>query len=74
MATNQFVVFTREFGKPLVKLQHGYNGHQIPEMQDREERFTSVINVKLSGEMSDTHLFSRWLKSCKLSSLVSCVK
>lgn len=49
MATNQFVVFTREFGKPLVKLQHGYNGHQIPEMQDREERFTSVINVKLSG-------------------------
>lgn len=34
MATNQFVVFTGEFGKPLVKLQYGYDGHQIPETQD----------------------------------------
>lgn len=37
MATNQFVVFTGEFGKPLVKLQYGYNGHQVPEMQDTVE-------------------------------------
>lgn len=37
MPTNQFVVFTGEFGKPLVKLQNGYNGHQIPEMQDTVE-------------------------------------
>lgn len=37
MATNQFVVFTGEFGKPLVKLKYGYNGHQIPETQQTAE-------------------------------------
>lgn len=47
MATNQFVVFTWELGKPLVKLQYGYNGHQIPEMQDTVQWFTSVRNIKL---------------------------
>ena len=31
--TDQFVVLGGEFGEPLVKLQHGYYGHQIPEEQ-----------------------------------------
>lgn len=61
-ATNQFVVFTGEFGKPLVKLQHGYNGHQIPEMQDTVQWFR---NIKLSrfrlnvGLLLQTHTCSQ---------------
>lgn len=37
MSTNQFVVFTGEFGEPLVKLQDSNNGHQIPEIQNGVE-------------------------------------
>lgn len=38
MSTDQFVVFTGEFGKPLVKLQDSDNGHQIPEIRNTEEQ------------------------------------
>lgn len=75
MATNQFVVFAGQLGKPLVKFQYGYNGHQIPETQDTVEWFTCYkYEAVRSPVTAETHLFSRWLKSCRLSSLVSCVK
>lgn len=49
MSTNQLVIFTGEFGEPLVKLQDSDNGHQIPEMHYTEEWFSlaSDININL---------------------------
>ena len=43
--TDQFVVLGGEFGEPLVKLQHGYYGDQIPE--ERRKRSGKQLNTPL---------------------------